>query len=83
MRRVVAAIAVVGAVVGCGGGGSHGQAPPAGTPPPAAAVDFTSFTKELLTSQSDSALATAVPAARFTFQDDDNPDAYASVLPGP
>ena len=83
MRRLVAVVAVAGSVVGCGDGGSHGSPPQAGTPPPAVAVDFTSYTKELLTSQSDAALANAVPVAQFTFHDDDNPDAYASVLPVP
>ena len=82
MRRVAALVALVGAVAGCGGG-SYGPAPQAGTPPPPASVDFTTYTKELLASQSDSALPNAVSVAQFTFHDDDNPDAFASVLPGP
>jgi hypothetical protein len=54
--------------------------PPA---PPPTSVDFTVFTKDLLVSQSDTTLPVSVATTVFVFKDDDNPEAFASVLVGP
>jgi hypothetical protein len=52
-------------------------------PPPPAQVDFTVFTKSLLADQSDTTTPVAVASTKFVFNDDDNPEAFASVLVGP
>ena len=76
MKRTLAALAVIGCMAGCGGGGSGTTvaAPPT-------SVDFTAFTKDLLSSQSETALPVSVSMTAFVFKDDDNPEAFASVLP--
>jgi len=82
VKRTLAVLAVIGCIGGCGGGGSATTAatPP---PPPPASVDFTAFAKDLLASQSETALPVPVAMTAFVFKDDDNPEAFASVLPGP
>ena len=83
MKREALALVTLAGLAGCGGG--SGVAPSATTAPPPAAmsVDFTAFTKALVANQSETATPVAVTPAQFVFRDDDNPEAFASVLPGP
>lgn len=84
MRALVAVLLAAAMLAACGGGGSMSpatQAAPATTPSAQAGIDFTAFTKELLPIQSDASQPVAVNAAQFVFADDNNPDAFASVLP--
>ena len=83
MKRRALALLTLAGLAGCGGGA--GIAPPATSAPPPAAmsVDFTAFTKDLLATRSDTATPVAVTPTEFVFRDDDNPEAFASVLPGP
>jgi hypothetical protein len=86
MKRSTGAVLMLACVAGCGGGSGSGMAPPSSaTPPPTTtmSVDFTTFTKTLMANQSDTALPLAVTPTQFVFRDDDNPEAFASVLPGP
>jgi hypothetical protein len=48
---------------------------------PTPGTNFTAFTKELLRIQSDSVQPVALSSAQFVFSDDDNPQAFAGVLP--
>ena len=82
MKRSLALLAVIGCMAGCGGGssGTTASAPP---PPPRTSIDFTAFTKDLLSSQSDTALPVSLSRTTFVFNDDDNPEAFASVLQVP
>ena len=86
MRAALPVLLAAATLAACDGGGSTSTAVEAAqaTTPPAqsGSIDFTTFTKELLRSQSDAAQPVAVNAARFVFADNDNPDAFASVLPG-
>ena len=83
MKRAIPGLIAMGCLAGCGGGGSGAPSAVAAGPPPAASVDFTAFTKNLVTTQPDSAVPIPVSVAEFAFRDDDNPAAFASVLPGP
>ncbi|HEY0767955.1 MAG TPA: hypothetical protein VGD47_08350 [Steroidobacteraceae bacterium] len=83
MSRLVALLLASACLAGCGGGTTSTTAPPAAATPPASptSVDFTAFTKELLSNQSDSAEPVPVTATQFLFPDNDNPTAFADVLP--
>jgi len=83
MKRSALAPLTLACLAGCGGGSGAGMDPPPAAPPAAMSVDFTTFTKELVANQSDTAIPVTVTASQFVFRDDDNPEAFASVLPGP
>ena len=78
MRRLVLPLMLLTGLSACGGD-SMSDSTPAAAPPPAA-VSFTAFVLGLLQNQSDSAAPLMVNAAQFTFADDDNPAAFATVL---
>jgi ABC-type glycerol-3-phosphate transport system substrate-binding protein len=78
MRALLALLLVAAGVSGCGG---ESMAAPTSTPTQTSAVNFTSFTEKLLQIHSDSAQPTAVTNAQFEFPDNDNPQAFAAVLP--
>jgi ABC-type glycerol-3-phosphate transport system substrate-binding protein len=82
MKSLIAMLLATAALAGCGGSSMSESAPaPTATPARPATMNFTVFTKELLTTQSDTAQPTAVTTAQFEFPDDENPRAFASVLP--
>ena len=54
---------------------------PATPPAQPSGMNFTAFTKQLLGIQSDSAQPSPVTTAQFEFPDNDNPQAFAAVLP--
>ena len=71
-------VAVV-ACVGCSGGSDYRQ----GTvsPPPSATTDFSAFVSaQYLTPPSETATPENVETTNFTFADDDNPNAFDSVV---
>ena len=73
LRYAVLLIAV-GALSACGGGGGHSPAPSA------SATDYTSFVKGLFANTSDTASPASVNDRDFSFSDENNPDAYSSVV---
>jgi hypothetical protein len=81
MRGLLAMLLATACLAACGGGSGMGPEPAPARPLPTAKVDFTAFTRELLRAQSDSAQPLPVSAAQFVFADDDNPEAFATVLP--
>lgn len=81
MKGRLAMLLAMACLAACGGGSTMGPEPAPAPPVPTATVDFTAFTKELLRTQSDSAPPRPVTAAQFAFPDDDNPQAFADVLP--
>jgi hypothetical protein len=81
MKRLIATALATACLAACGGGSGMGPEPAPAPPVQTAKVDFTAFTKELLRTQSDSAQPLPVSAAQFVFADDDNPEAFATVLP--
>jgi hypothetical protein len=80
MKALLAMLTAV-CLSACDGGSRMGPDPAPAPPMQKAQVDFTVFTKELLRAQSDSAQPRPVTAAQFAFPDDDNPQAFADVLP--
>lgn len=85
MKRVVPLLVATACLAACGGAGTSmptAQAPVAVAPTPPTGVDFTAFTKAVVSGQSDTAMPVAVTAAEFVFPDNDNPTAFAAVLPG-
>ena len=84
MKRAVPLLVATACLAACGGGTSSptAQAPVAVAPSPPTGVDFTAFTKSVVSGQSDTAVPMAVTAAEFVFPDNDNPTAFAAVLPG-
>lgn len=78
MRRLLVTGLACAGVAACGGGSM--TAPPA-TPPAATPVNFTAFTLGVLRTQSDTAQPAPVDPAQLVFTDDDNPQAFAAVLP--
>ena len=91
MKRSAVAVLTLACLAGCGGGSGSGAGTSsstmavssASTAPSAMSVDFTTFTKGLVANQSDTALPVAVSPAEFRFPDDENPQAFATVLAGP
>ncbi len=83
MKREALALLTLAGLAGCGGGAGMAPPPATTTPPAAMSIDFTAFTKALVADQSETATPVAVTPAQFVFRDDDNPQAFASVLPGP
>ncbi len=81
MKRLLAILLTTACLAACDGGSRMGPERATTTPVQTAKVEFTAFTKELLRTQSDSAQPLAVSAAQFAFPDDDNPQAFADVLP--
>jgi hypothetical protein len=79
MKRLLAALVLATALSACGGSSSPPHA--ASAPAQASGINFTAFTEKLLQLQSDSALPLAVSDGEFVFPDDDNPQAFAGVLP--
>jgi hypothetical protein len=77
--RALVAMLLAGACLSACGGSSMSE--PATPPAQAAAINFTAFTEQLLRIQSDTAQPTPVTAAQFSFPDNDNPQAFAGVLP--
>lgn len=78
MRALLAMLLAGTCLSACGGSSMSEPATPPAQP---AAINFTAFTEQLLRIQSDSAQPTAVTTAQFTFPDNDNPQAFAGVLP--
>ena len=78
MRALLLMAVAAATVAGCGGGSAAAPAAPPARP---SGINFTTFTKSMLRIQSDSVQPTAVTSAQFVFPDDDNPQAFASVLP--
>lgn len=56
--------------------------PPAPPPPEPASVDFTSFVIEQFAATADDTDPEPVDEADFSFNDQDNPDAFAELLSG-
>jgi hypothetical protein len=89
VRAAVAALAAAGLLSACGGASmseAASAAPAQGSaqstaPTQASGMNFTAFTEQLLHTQSDSAQPLAVTVAQFVFPDNDNPQAFAAVLP--
>ncbi len=79
MRRLLAT-ALAAAVLAACDGSSTTVAPAAAAPHPSS-INFTVFTETLVRSKSDTAQPVPVDAAQFVFPDDDNPQAFAGVLP--
>jgi len=79
MKAVLATLLATACLAGCGGGSS--MTVPAAPPAQPSGISFTVFTKQLLRIDSDSAQPTPVTSAQFVFPDDDNPQAFADVLP--
>ena len=79
MKRIFATCVVASLLAGCGGGPS---APlPTQSVPTAMSVDFTAFVKQLVLNQSDAARPVDVSTLSFIFADDENPAAFADILP--
>jgi hypothetical protein len=82
MKAQLAMLLAGACLVGCGVGSSMSESGPAPTPAQPTGINFTSFTEKLLQIQSDSAQPVPVTTAQFEFPDNDNPQAFAAVLPG-
>ena len=78
MRALLAMLLASACLAACNG---SSMSEPAPAPAQTAGVNFTSFTEKLLRIQSDSAQPTPVTTAQFEFPDNDNPQAFAAVLP--
>ena len=78
MRAVIALLVASALLAGCGGSSLSEPTPP---PAQSSGINFTNFTLQLLRSQSDTAQPLQVRSAQFEFPDDDNPQAFAAVLP--
>ena len=86
MSRWLALLAAATCLAACGGGttsttSTPGQMPVTMTPAQPSGVDFTTFTEKLLTIQSDTGAPTTVTANGFVFSGNDNPAAFAAVVP--
>ena len=77
--RALLAMLLAGTCLNACGGSSMSE--PAAPPARPAAINFTAFTEKLLRIQSDTAQPTPVTTAQFAFPDNDNPQAFAGVLP--
>ena len=85
MRWVVPVLAAA-CLAACGGGdmsdSSTMNAESNTNPPtPTAKINFTTFTEKLISSQSETEEPLAVAPTDFYFPDDENPAAFAAVVP--
>jgi hypothetical protein len=78
MRTLLAMAVVSATVAGCGGGS---MSEPAAPPAQPSGINFTTFTEALLRIQSEAGQPAAVTSAQFVYPDNDNPQAFAAVLP--
>jgi hypothetical protein len=79
---VLVPVLMAGGLAACGGGemsDNSSLSPPMMTP--AARISFTSFTEKLISSRSETEEPLAVAPTDFSFADDDNPAAFAAVVP--
>lgn len=74
IRNAAVLLIAMGTLTACGGGGGHSPAPTA------SATNYTSFVKGLFANTSDTASPASVNDRQFSFTDEDNPDAYSSVV---
>jgi hypothetical protein len=79
MKALLAMLLTAACLSACDG--SSMSAPQTAPPAQTSGINFTAFTKELLRIQSDSVQPVALSSAQFVFSDDDNPQAFAGVLP--
>ena len=79
MKRLIAMSLALASLAACDG--SSTTAPHSAPPAQPQGVNFTAFTLQLLGSPSDSAPPVSVGSTQFVFPDDDNPQAFAAVLP--
>lgn len=80
LRVVMLAMAASITVAGCDGSSSRSPPPP---PPPPTTVDFTSFVIDQFAATADDTESEPVDDTDFAFNDQDNPDAFSELLPGP
>lgn len=78
MKGLLAMLLATACLAACDG---TSMTAPAAPPAQPSGIDFTAFTKQLLRIQSDSAQPSRVTTAQFEFPDNDNPQAFAAVLP--
>jgi hypothetical protein len=78
MKGLLAMLLATASLAACNG---TSMTAPAAPPAQPSGVNFTAFTKQLLRIQSDSAQPSPVTTAQFEFPDNDNPQAFAAVLP--
>ncbi|MDP9199003.1 MAG: hypothetical protein M3O07_07300 [Pseudomonadota bacterium] len=82
LRVVMLAMAASITVAGCDGSSSRSPPPPP-PPPPPTTVDFTSFVIDQFAATADDTESEPVDDTDFAFNDQDNPDAFSELLPGP
>jgi hypothetical protein len=78
MKGLLAILLATACLAACDGSSMTAPAAPPAQP---SGINFTAFTKQLLRIQSDSAQPSPVTTAQFEFPDNDNPLAFAAVLP--
>jgi len=78
MKGLLAMLLATACLAACNGSSMTAPAAPPAQP---SGMNFTAFTKQLLGIQSDSAQPSPVTTAQFEFPDNDNPLAFAAVLP--
>jgi hypothetical protein len=78
MKGLLAMLLATACLAACDG---TSMTAPAAPPAQPSGINFTAFTKQLLRIQSDSAQPSPVTTAQFEFPDNDNPQAFAAVLP--
>lgn len=85
MKKILAAIPAAALMVACGGGSSQTMQPAAVVPPPEVtqpmSVNFTSFVKTMVVEHSNAVAPLDISKVSFAFTDDENPTAFADVLP--
>ena len=79
MKAILVAILAAALLNACSGGSSDTMQPPATAQP--TSVNFTSFVKTIVVEHSDVAIPLEVKTVTFVFTDDENPAAFAEVLP--
>jgi hypothetical protein len=77
-NRLIALACLAALIAGCGGGGGASYEAP---PTPMQPASFTNWSKQEVFAKSESALPTETETLVFTFDGDDNPDAYTDLLP--
>jgi hypothetical protein len=78
MKGLLAMLLATACLTACDG---TSMTAPAAPPAQPSGINFTAFTKQLLRIQSDSAQPSPLTTAQFEFPDNDNPQAFAAVLP--